>query len=74
MRTTKKMLDTKFDILNRMLNLNDGSKYYVGYENGMANIFKEDGGGRITIQYGMTAGEIAKCIDVAINILERSRL
>ena len=56
-----------------MLNLDEGSKYYVGYSNGMAHIFKECGSGCVTIKYGMTKREVATCLDVAINILERSK-
>lgn len=70
MRITKELLDNQVGILNRYTKRTAGEKYYVGYENGCANLFLEvEGGGRQTISYGNTKSELSRQMSVVIGIL-----
>lgn len=71
MRITKDILDAQVATINRYTKRKKGEAYYVGYENGHANLFLEDGGGRSTISYGNTKKELSAQLSVVISILSR---
>lgn len=71
MRATKEMLDMRVGMINRYTHRHDGEKYYVGYENGYANLFLEYGSGRQTISYGNTKGELMGKLDMLVQVLAR---
>lgn len=62
MRITKEVLNAQADLLNKYTHRTDGEKYYVGYENGHANLFMEHGSGRTTISYGNTRGGTVRTV------------
>lgn len=74
MRMTQSVLSAKTQILNNMLSLEPGGRYYVGYENGGSHLFKEAGSGRYTILYGATKNDVANVLDSVIKIIEREEL
>lgn len=70
MKVTKELLNKQVEILNRYTKRGLGEKYYIGYENGHANLFLEVGdSGRQTVSYGNTKTELSEQISVAISIL-----
>lgn len=70
MSITKEILRKQAEILNGCTKRSLGERYYVGYENGYANLFLEVGdSGRQTVSYGNTKTELSKQISVAISIL-----
>lgn len=69
MRVTKKMLDSSAELMNLLTGRAEGERYYVGYENGKANLFREANGGRQTISYGNTKSELFAQMSVANVIL-----
>lgn len=71
MRVTKNILDAQIATINRYTKRKKGEAYYVGYENGHANLFLEVDGGRQTISYGNTKGELSKQLSTVISILSR---
>ena len=71
MRITKEVLNAQVDRLNRYTNRKEGERYFVGYENGHANLFMECGSGRSTISYGNTKKELSDQLSVVNDILSR---
>lgn len=69
MRITKDILDAQVAAINRYTKRGEGERYYVGYENGGAHLFRECGGGRQTISYGNTKNELSKQMSTIIVIL-----
>ena len=68
---TKEILDAQVAQINRYTNRKKGEAYYVGYENGYANLFIEVDSGRSTISYGNTKRELSGQLSVVISILSR---
>lgn len=69
MRITKDILEAQVATINRYTNRGRGEAYYVGYENGHANLFLEVGSGRSTISYGNTKKELSAQLSAVISIL-----
>lgn len=68
-KITKEVLKAQAEMLNRYTNRVEGERYYVGYENGHANLFVEHGSGRQTVSYGNTKKELSEQMAVCIKIL-----
>lgn len=68
-RITKEVLNAQAEMLNRYTNRREGERYYVGYENGYANLFTEYGSGRQTVSYGNTKKELSEQLSACIKIL-----
>lgn len=70
-RVTKAILDTQVAVLNHLTERCEGERYYVGYENGYANLFCECDGGRATISYGNTKRELSDQMRTLIDVIVR---
>lgn len=66
---TKGILSEQVAMLNRYTNRKEGERYYVGYENGCANLFMEVGSGRSTISYGNTKKQLSEQLTTLIKVL-----